>query len=297
MNFDFRLRVFHTVAKRLNFTKAADELFITQPAITKHIRELEAQLKTKVFDRNGTKIKLTRAGELLLARTEQIFEIYRALEFEINALNNENSGMLRIGASTTVAQYVLPSLLAAFHNRFPEIEVSLVIKNTDQIQLALTEKQIDIGIIEGRSRDPKIHYAPFLNDEIVLVTSARSTIAKNGTITLAELARIPIILREPGSGTLEVIAYALKEKGVSLSDLNKQMQLAGSESIKRYIQNAPCAAFLSIHSILDELSHNQCRVIDIEGFSIERAFHFATLHGQPDGLAELFMNFAVHHKK
>ena len=117
MIFDFRLHVFHTVAKRLNFTKAAAELFITQPAVTKHIHELENQLKTKLFDRNGSRIKLTRTGEILLQHSEQIFEIYRNLEFEINSLSQRQSGKLRLGASTTAAQYILPPILAAFHKK------------------------------------------------------------------------------------------------------------------------------------------------------------------------------------
>jgi DNA-binding transcriptional LysR family regulator len=119
--FDFRLQVFEAVAKRLNFTKAAAELYITQPAVTKHIHELERHFKTKLFDRNGSRIKLTNAGEVLLQHTEQLFAIYRNLEFEMNSLSLEHSGRLRLGASTTIAQYVLPAVLAAFHKKFPDL--------------------------------------------------------------------------------------------------------------------------------------------------------------------------------
>ena len=114
---DFRLKVFFTVANRLSFTKAATELFITQPAISKHIQELEEQYKIKLFDRNGSKISLTKAGELLLKHTKNIFEIYREIDFDLSALINQQQGTLRLGASTTISQYVIPPLLARFHQK------------------------------------------------------------------------------------------------------------------------------------------------------------------------------------
>jgi LysR family transcriptional regulator, transcriptional activator of the cysJI operon len=135
--FDFRLQVFHTVAKRLNFTRAAEELYITQPAVTKHIREIESHFKVTLFERNGSKIKLTPAGEILLHHTDQIFGIYQKLEFELNSFSQQHTGNLKIGASTTVAQYILPPLLAAFHKKFKEVKIALTISNTEQIEKAL----------------------------------------------------------------------------------------------------------------------------------------------------------------
>ena len=132
--FDFRLKVFDTVAKRLNFTKAANELNITQPAVTKHIKEIELNLNIKLFERNGTKIKLTKAGEILLKYTEEIFSVYQKMEFEIGQLQEKQKGTLRLGASTTIAQYVLPPILAEFRKRFPEIQLSLVIQNSERIE-------------------------------------------------------------------------------------------------------------------------------------------------------------------
>lgn len=114
---DFRLKVFYTVANRLSFTKAASALFITQPAISKHIYELEEEYKIKLFDRNGSKISITRAGELLLKHTQNIFEIYREIDFDMSALINQQQGTLRLGASTTISQYIIPPLLARFHEK------------------------------------------------------------------------------------------------------------------------------------------------------------------------------------
>ena len=146
---DFRLKVFFTVATRLSFTKAAAELFITQPAVSKHIQELEETYKVKLFDRTGSKISLTEGGELLLKHTKSIFEIYREIDFEMGAIINEQRGMLRIGASTTISQYIIPPILARFHQKIEGIKVLLRNGNTEQIENDLLTKEIEIGIVEG----------------------------------------------------------------------------------------------------------------------------------------------------
>lgn len=293
--FDFRLQVFQAVAKRLNFTKAAAELYITQPAVTKHIHELERYFKVKLFDRNGSRIKLTNAGEILLQHTEQLFAIYRNLEFEMNDITLQHSGKLKLGASTTVAQYVLPSVLAAFHKKFTDVKITLTTNNTEQIEKALQNKEIDLGIIEGHSKNTSIKYTQFIKDKIVLVTSNKNPLISKTIIQPKDLKNIPLLLREPGSGTLEVIAHALKAFGIKLRELKIEMQLAGTESIKSYLLHSNCMAFVSIHSILSELQKNELRIIDIKGLNIERYFYFIQLHGQSEALPELFMKFARHH--
>jgi DNA-binding transcriptional LysR family regulator len=293
--FDFRLKVFHTVAKRLNFTKAADELCITQPAVSKHIQEIENYFQLKLFDRNGTKIKLTEAGEILLQYTNQIFTLYGNLEFELNTLNERHNGKLRIGASTTIAQYVLPPLLADFHKKFADITVTLIINNTEQIEQALQNKDIDFGIIEGQSKNTSFKYTVFIKDEIVLVANMNHPAAKKEMIQMDELLKTPLLIREPGSGTLEVIAHALKPFDIKLSQLNTEMQLGSTESIKSYLLHSDCMAFLSIHSILKELKNKEVTIIDVNGLTIERDFHFIQSHGEAEALPELFMKFARHY--
>jgi DNA-binding transcriptional LysR family regulator len=293
--FDFRLKVFHTVAKRLNFTKAADELCITQPAVSRHIQEIENYFKIKLFDRNGTKISLTQAGEVLLQYTNQLFALYSNMEFELNSLNQSHTGKLRIGASTTIAQYVLPPLLADFHKKFRDIKVSLTINNTEQIEQALQNKDIDFGIIEGQSKKTLFKYTEFLNDEIVLIANIQHRLAKKEMITMDELPKIPLLLREPGSRTLEVIVHALKPFGIKISQLQSEMQLGSTESIKSYLLHSNCMAFLSIYSILKELKNKEVAIIDVNGLSIERKFHFIQSYGEAEALPNLFMNFARHY--
>jgi LysR family transcriptional regulator, transcriptional activator of the cysJI operon len=293
--FDFRLKVFYTVAKRLNFTKAAEELCITQPAVSKHIQEIESYYKIRLFERNGNKIHLTKAGGVLLHYCNQIFGLYGSLEFDINALTETFKGKLRIGASTTIAQYVLPPLLADFHKRYEDIQVSLTISNTEQIEQALKNNSIDFGIVEGQAKNTLFKYTEFIRDEIVPVVAANHTLASLKEISIDQLLSTPLLLREPGSGTLEVIAHALKPHNIKLSDLKCEMQLGSTESIKSYLLHSNCMAFLSIHSILEELKNNKLQIMDVKDLNLDRTFHFIQLHGETEGLPELFIEFARHY--
>lgn len=286
---DFRLKVFYTVALRLNFTKAATELYITQPAVSKHIQELEEIYKTKLFERNGSKIALTPAGKILLEHTKNIFEIYREIDFDMSSFRNERQGLLRLGSSTTISQYIISPVLARFHQKQQDIKVNLLNGNTEQIENALINKEIEIGIVEGQSKNQSIKYVPFIKDELVLVCSAQNPLAKQNEISLADLKTMKFITRERGSGTLEVIEYALKQVGVKLSDLQIEMQLGNTESIKSYLLNSDCFAFMSIHAVGKELKNNELVVLDVENLTIERYFYIITLLGKSDALSELFI--------
>jgi DNA-binding transcriptional LysR family regulator len=194
-----------------------------------------------------------------------------------------------------VAQYVLPPVLAGFHKKFNEIEVVLSINNTGQIEQALINKDIDLGIVEGQSKSNLLKYSAFIKDELVLVGKINHRLIKKGSIKPDELLKTPLLLREPGSGTLEVIAHALKSVNIKVSELQNEMQLGSTESIKSYLLHADCLAFLSIHSILKELHNKEVGIIDIKGLSIDRMFYFIQEHGQAESLPDLFMKFVRHY--
>jgi DNA-binding transcriptional LysR family regulator len=293
---DFRLKVFYTVAKRLSFTKAATELFITQPAISKHIQELEEQYKIKLFDRNGSKIALTTAGEILLKHTKNIFEVYREIDFDMSTLINQRSGVLRLGASTTISQYIIPPLLARFHQKLRDVKVSLLNGNTEQIENALLKQEIEIGIVEGQSKNKSIKYTAFLKDELVLVCKSSNALARLDQVTQEDLKKMHFLMREQGSGTLEVIGHALKPFKIKVSELKMEMQLGSTESIKSYLMNSDCVAFISIHAIEKELKNNELHILDIKDLIIERYFYVITLQGKTDSLADLFIyNISNHY--
>ena len=288
---DFRLRVFYTVAQTLNFNRAAEQLNISQPAVTKHIKEIEQHYASTFFDRSRKQIVLTKAGEVLLQHAHLIFEQYQKLEFDINLLQNKTEGTLHIGASTTIAQYVIPAYLAHFHKRFPEIAIELTNANSLVIEQLLEEKKIDLGLVEGSAHHPDLKYTTFLKDEIVLVTHPKN-VSRNRVIEPIELTKLPLLTREAGSGTSEIIDEHLLRIGLAYKDLNIQMQLGSTESIKNYLFCSETFAFLSIYSVKQELADDRLSVVDVAGLDIERNFSFVYRQGQPAPLAKFFMKFA-----
>jgi DNA-binding transcriptional LysR family regulator len=295
MIFDFRLHVFYTVSQKLSFTKAANELFITQPAVTKHINQLEQQLGVGLFKRNGNSITLTPAGQILVRYAQQIRQTYAALENELAGLQTTANGTIRIGASTTVAQYVLPKILALFKAAHPSVHFTFTTGNSELIEQQVIAEKLDMGIVEGDSHYPQIAYEPFVKDEIVLVSKSGNAVAKRNEIKPEQLLGIPLILREQGSGTLEVVYKALAQAHIHPKDLTAEVRLESTESIKQYLLHANCAAFLSIHSITRELQQNDLSIIDIKGVDIYRTFRFTQLHGQSSKLTDLFKRFCLSH--
>lgn len=189
----------------------------------------------------------------------------------------------------------LPEILASFHKKFDQLIVSLEANNTEQIEIALQKNEIDLGIIEGKSKKAYLKYTEFVKDEIVLVSNSTNPLSKRQNITIDELKNIPLLFREQGSGTLEVIAHHLKSLNVKISDLKIEMQLGSTESIKNYILHSNTMAFISLHSIYKELKENKFTIIDVQHLSIERSFYFIQQQGQVEALPELFMKFASHY--
>lgn len=294
---DFRLKVFQSVAKNLSFTKASQELFVSQPAITKHIQELESHYQVRLFERQGNRISLTDAGRLLLNHCERIMEDYKRLDYEMHLLHGEYIGELRLGASTTIAQYVLPPLLANFISRFPQVNLSLLNGNSRHIETALQEHRIDLGLVEGIFRLPNLKYTPFLQDELVAVIHCKSKLSVGDEIAPDDLPQIPLVLRERGSGTLDVFERALSEHGLKFSSLNVLMYLGSTESIKLFLEHANCMGIVSVRSVCKELAAGHLRIVEIKGMPMRREFNFVQLQGQESGLSQVFMRFAAHHTK
>jgi LysR family transcriptional regulator, transcriptional activator of the cysJI operon len=292
---DFRLKVFQCVAQNLSFTKASNELFITQPAISKHIHELESEFEVKLFDRIGNKISLTNAGNILLSYTDQIISLHNEAKFELSQLKGNLEGSLRLGASTTIAQYVIPSALAKFNERFPEIKLSLTNGNTQYIEQRLLKNEIDVGIVEGKPTNTDIRYSSFLNDELLVFASALNTIIPN-SISNNELVKLPLILRERGSGTLEVIEKTLQHHHISPKQLKVFMFLGSTEAIKSFIKTGSGVGIVSRFAIEQELSNNIFRPIHTPSLKFHRQFYFISPKGpEPVGLAKLFLNFIQKH--
>ena len=288
---DIRLKVFRSVALNLSFTKAAQELFISQPAISKHIQELESEFHTRLFDRMGNKISLTHAGQLLLDDCEPILKGYQKLDFDMNAIRKKYNGELRIGASTTIAQYVLPEILADFINRYPNTSVSMLSGNSREIETALLSDRIDIGMVEGIISQPQLKYSTFMNDELVAIVNSKNQLCQKEEISLSELRELPVVLRERGSGTLDVIENSLQKHGMSLSDMNIVMYLGSTESIKQFVGHSDSIGIISVRSVSKEILRGDYKIIELQNTKLERQFRFVEKRGESAGLQSLLKGF------
>ena len=292
---DFRLKVFKTVADRLSFTKAAAELLISQPAVTKQINELERLLGKPLFLRHGNRISLTDDGVRLLEYANRILALYGELRDAFVEEQGAFSGEIRLGASTTLSQYVLPGLLAKFRKLYPDVRVTLFNGNTEQIERQIADGKLDFGMIEGTASNPALHYELFMDDELVLVTSASNTSFTREEITAADLPALPLVIRENGSGTLDVLSRELSRHGLSLRQLHIEMQLDSTQSIKHYLFYSDTFAFVSVQAVLDELAANRLRVVEVGDMELVRRFSFVTAHGQRSRLTDLFKQFCLNH--
>ncbi len=292
---DFRLKAFYSVARNLSFTKAAQELFISQPAVTKHIQELESIYSVRLFERRGNIVSLTRAGEVLMGHCERILDEYRKLEYDMHVLNDEYVGELRLGASTTISQYILPSVLAEFGKKYPKMKLSLLDTNSRNVEKALRDHAIDLGMVEGVFHQPSLKYESFLYDELVPVVASSSSLAAVDEVSIEDFKNIPLVLRERGSGTLDAIESELGKAGLKLSSLNVLMHLGSTESIKSFLKYRDCMGIISISAIGKELKNGEFSICDIEGLNFCRHFCFVSEQGQETQQVEMFKRFMLRH--
>ncbi|MDD4386125.1 MAG: LysR substrate-binding domain-containing protein [Bacteroidales bacterium] len=288
---DYRDKVFLEVAENLSFSKAASELFISQPAVTKHIKELESNLNTTLFERKGNKVYLTKAGKTTYDYLKKIAQQYEELEFELGRMNDTFKGTLRIGASSTISQYLIPKVIAAFHKRYPKIELFLFNGNSFEMEQKLLGNEIEVALVENDSSQLNIKYTDFLDDEIVAVTSSNSVYSKLKFISLTDFQQIPIVLREKGSGTLEVIQKQLLKNKIKFDDLNILIHLGSTEAIKNFLSDFDGIALVSEKSIEKELLLKQITKISIKGFNFNRKFRIAFRQGHEALSSKLFIEF------
>ena len=230
---NFRLKVFRVVAEHLSFHKAAEYLFLTQPAVTRQIKALENDLGLRLFDRTTSKIVLTRQGTILLGYAEKLAQLVSEAERELIPDDGQPSGELSLGASTTIAQYVLPCLLRIFLEENPRVQVSLRSGNTHEIVRLLLENKVSLGLIEGPARTRGVHPEPFVEDELALITPLKF---ESERLSSNELSRFTLLLREHGSGSRRVVESALEKAGLKLKSFKKVMELDSTEAIKSGVE-------------------------------------------------------------
>ncbi len=294
----FKHTVFLEVAQLKSFTKASQSLCVSQPAVSKHIKQLEQDYKTSLFERKGNTIALTHAGSLLVDALLQAKTIENQLEFDISTYLDQYSakGELKLGASTTVALYIIPEVLSRFHQKHPHVKISLLNRNSENVLKALMDREIDLGIMEGKNKLSIVNSQLFLTDEVIPVCSSSSILAKRPRLRIEDIIKQPIALRERGSGTLAAIKYALAVHGIKLSDLDVSVRLSGTEALKNFVLADECIGFLPMRSVVKELDHGSLVRLYIEGVSITRQFYFIQRHGDKnDGLSNAFIKFSKTH--
>ncbi len=298
---NFRLRVFRAVAEAMSFRKAAEVLHLSQPAVSQHIRALEEEAGVRLFDRargegHGSQISLTEAGRVLLGYAKTAAETMVEARRALAALNDEAIGELRLGASTTVAQYVLPRILGAFLRQYPQVKLSLVSGNTERIVEAVAEEQVELGIIEGPAMRRDVKTERMVQDEMVLIVSPNHAWAARTGAAVApgELAKVPLLLRERGSGSRRVVERALKKMGLPLRSLKVTMELDSTEAIISGVEAELGVGFVSRYAVNKVLKLGSVKVVRVEGLEILRDFSFVRLAGaEAAGAAAAFQRFAM----
>ena len=233
---DRRLQVFHTVARLLSFTKAAETLHMTQPAVTFQIRQLEEHFNTRLFDRTHNRISLTVAGQRVFDYAEKIIALYGEMDSRVRELTGDVSGILIIGASTTIAEYVLPSLLGEFQSRYKDVNVRLSVSNSLGIVHMVENNTVDVGIVESPVTNKNLAVEVCWHDELVFICPPNHALSKKASITPQEILNLPFLCREEGSGTREVINEYLEDNKVSANDLHVCMEFGSPEAIKSAVE-------------------------------------------------------------
>jgi len=270
---DRRLQVFHAVARLLSFTKAAEVLHMTQPAVTFQIRQLEEQFDTRLFDRAHNRVSLTEAGHVAFEFTETIFEKYSEMENAIREITGNISGSLTLGASTTISEYMLPALLGDFNSENPEVLLRLRVSNTEGVVSMVENNVIDLGIVEGPVTNKNLMVEVCRKDDMVVVVPKDHELTKLDKVSVEELLKYPFICREQGSGTREVIAEHLRSNGVGKHALKACLELGSPEAVKGAIEAGMGISVLSSVSITKEMKLGTLKTIPLDP-PLSREFSF-----------------------
>ena len=270
---DRRLQVFYTVAKQLSFTKAAELLYMTQPAVTFQVKQLEEHFNTRLFERSHSKITLTAAGEVALEYAERILNLNGEMETRLGELTGQVSGTLLVGASTTIAEYMLPRLLGDFKAQYPHVHARLTVANSETIEFKVADHTLDVGLIESPSHHPQLTSHVCCEDDLVAICSPKHQVAKYASITPAQLAELPYVSRESGSGTREVVDDYFRQNGVQPEDLHITMELGSREAIKGAVEAGLGIAIVSRATILKEV-----KLGDLIAVTLNRKFGFVPRH-------------------
>jgi DNA-binding transcriptional LysR family regulator len=278
MNFN-QLWIFHKVAAKEHFTRAAEELFISQPAVSKQVQELEKTLGQPLFEQIGRRVHLTEAGHILYDYADRIFKLANEAEIALQELQGLTRGHLAIGASMTIGTYLLPNFLGRFHTLYPNIELSLDIANAEEVQAKVLSNQLDLGLVEGFVTEPSLYKSEWRQDEMILIDSTQQPLIQQTELDLTTLidSAVPFILREIGSGTRAVLDDALQQHNLIVKPV---LELNSLEAIKRMVAAGLGVSFVSEHSVQLEIKVGLVRQVPVTNFKLIRSLYLVYLQSK-----------------
>lgn len=274
---DFRyLEIFCKVVELKSFSKAALELYLTQPTISNHIKALEDEAGIQLLDRLGRNVMPTKAGEILYGYAKEIVKLKSNAVQELNKFMGNVKGSLIIGGSTIPGEYILPEYIAGFKKAHPEVAVTLRIGDTQDIIDMVRDGSVEMGVIGSKPDDRRMDCRELLKDELILVASTKHFKSIKREIDIRDLKKLPFIMREKGSGSRMALEEVLKEHNIDMENLNIAAEVGSTEAVKRSVRAGIGVSFLSLFAVKDELPRKTLKKIPVKGFHVLRHFYIAT---------------------
>jgi len=269
-----QLKVFTSVFKNRSFSKASEELHLTQPTISNHIKTLEDEFECKFFDRLGRTIIPTKEAEVLYRRSVEIIEKADVLREAIGQLKEDLTGKLIVGASTIPGVYLMPRIMTGFQKRYPSISFEILISDSKGIIESINRHELLLGIVGAKIGNEHINYTPFVEDELIVVSAP--SVADRNTTTLEDLIGLPMVLREEGSGTRRETEKILESKGISLDNIKVAGIFGSTDAVKQAVKAGLGVSIVSKFSVADELEHKLLKEIKLADIQMKRKFYVVT---------------------
>jgi len=286
-----QLQIFEATVRLGSFTRAAEELFLTQPTISMQIKKLADAVGLPLFEHVGRAVKPTEAGRELYDACRKIFDVLANLEMKVSDLQGMRRGRLRVAVITTV-KYFLPELLGEFCAKHPGIDVALKVSNRDRIMERLNSDEDDLYIVGAVPEDADVTAYPFAPNPLVIVAPREHPLVGKNNISMQEIAQQPFVGREPGSGTRDAVIRMFKERGAELPQV--KMELGSNEAIKHAVVAGLGLAVMSLHSLTLDGPDGPLALLDVEGFPIVRQWYIVHPKGKELSLvAQAFLEYAL----
>lgn len=287
------LVTFCAVVDRGSFSAAAEDLGISQPAVSAQIRILEERLGQRLLDRNGRRVGVTEAGQVLEEHARRMIALEADLERDMGEVGERVAGRLQLGSSTGPGEVLLPRLLGQFRGRHPDVTVSLVVHDTQTICDRIVQGELEFGIVGAARAQRGLEYTPFLRDELVVIAPPAHALAGRGSIGLDELARLPLLMQQRGSGVRAVLEEGLRAAGIRLADLEVSMELGLQQSVKAAVLDGLGVTVISRLTVEPEVADGRLVALAIDGHELARDFSVVRTAGRtPTRLTTAFLDFA-----